>query len=80
LKSFARTHRTSALHSSPPSGRQYGLNLGVHCSLCCFGFMMILLATSVMDLGTMALVAAAGHVFASGFVHLLKSECLSRIL
>jgi predicted metal-binding membrane protein len=33
--------------------------LGVHCSLCCFGFMMILLVTGVMRLSTMAIVAAA---------------------
>ncbi len=38
---------------------QYGLRLGVHCILCCSGFMMILLVTGVMDLGIMAIVAAA---------------------
>ncbi len=41
------------------SAWQYGLNLGVHCGLCCFGFMMILLATGVMDLGAMAIITVA---------------------
>jgi predicted metal-binding membrane protein len=40
------------------SAWQHGVRLGVRCSLCCFGFMMILLATGVMDLGTMAVVTA----------------------
>ncbi len=38
---------------------QYGLRLGRHCSLCCAGLMLVLLATGVMDLGIMAAVAAA---------------------
>ncbi len=38
---------------------QYGLRLGVHCILCCSGFMLILLVTGVMDLGIMAIVTAA---------------------
>lgn len=38
---------------------QYGLRLGLYCVLCCFGLMTILLVTGVMDLGIMALVAAA---------------------
>lgn len=38
---------------------RYGLTLGVRCILCCFGFMIILLATGVMDLGIMAIVTAA---------------------
>ena len=45
-----------------PDGRsawQHGLRLGVHCSLCCSGLMMVLLVTGVMSLGVMALVAAA---------------------
>jgi predicted metal-binding membrane protein len=33
--------------------------LGVHCSLCCLGLMAILLATGVMDLRVMTVVAAA---------------------
>jgi predicted metal-binding membrane protein len=38
---------------------RHGLHLGVHCCLCCSSFMMILLATGVMDPGVMAVVAAA---------------------
>jgi len=38
---------------------RHGLSLGVRCSLCCSGLMMILLVTGVMDLGAMAVVAAA---------------------
>ena len=38
---------------------KYGLRLGVHCALCCIGFMAVLLVTGVMDLGAMALIAAA---------------------
>jgi predicted metal-binding membrane protein len=48
--------------SSTPDARsawQYGLSLGVHCCLCCSGFMLILLVTGVMDLGIMAIVAVA---------------------
>jgi len=41
------------------SAWQHGVRLGVRCSLCCFGFMMVLLATGVMDLGAMAVVTAA---------------------
>jgi predicted metal-binding membrane protein len=41
------------------SAWKHGLRLGVHCILCCSGFMAILLGTGVMDLGAMAIVAAA---------------------
>jgi predicted metal-binding membrane protein len=41
------------------SAWQDGLRLGVHCALCCSGFMMVLLVTGVMDLRAMAMVAAA---------------------
>ncbi len=41
------------------SAWRYGLRLGQHCSLCCSGLMLVLLATGVMDLGMMAAVAAA---------------------
>ena len=37
----------------------HGLRLGVHCCLCCSGFMMLLLVTGVMRLSAMAIVAAA---------------------
>jgi len=48
--------------SPPPdavSAGRHGLRLGVRCSLCCSGLMMILFVTGVMDLGAMAMVAAA---------------------
>ncbi len=48
--------------SSAPDARStwhYGVRLGTRCSLCCSGFMVLLLVTGMMRLGTMALVAAA---------------------
>ncbi len=48
--------------SLPPDAQsawRHGLRLGVHCSLCCSGFILILLVTGVMDLRIMAAVAAA---------------------
>ena len=36
-----------------------GLRLGVRCSLCCSGYMILLLVTGMMNLGVIALVAAA---------------------
>ncbi|HKC11149.1 MAG TPA: DUF2182 domain-containing protein, partial [Vicinamibacteria bacterium] len=41
------------------SAWRHGLRLGGHCSLCCFGFILILLVTGVMDLKIMAAMAAA---------------------
>jgi predicted metal-binding membrane protein len=38
---------------------RHGLRLGLHCSQCCAGLMAILLVIGVMDLGAMAVVAAA---------------------
>jgi predicted metal-binding membrane protein len=38
---------------------RHGLRLGLHCSFCCANLMMILLVIGVMDLGAMAVVAAA---------------------
>ena len=38
---------------------RHGLRLGAHCASCCSGFMAILLVAGVMDLGVMAVVAAA---------------------
>jgi predicted metal-binding membrane protein len=43
---------------TPVSAWGHGLRLGVHCALCCSGFMVVLLVAGVMDLGVMALVAA----------------------
>jgi predicted metal-binding membrane protein len=41
------------------SAWRHGLRLGGHCSLCCFGFILILLATGVMDLRIMTAMAGA---------------------
>jgi predicted metal-binding membrane protein len=41
------------------SALRHGVRLGLHCALCCAGLMTILLAVGVMDVGAMALVAAA---------------------
>ena len=38
---------------------RYGLRLGMHCCVCCAGFVIILYLVGMMDLGIMALVAAA---------------------
>jgi predicted metal-binding membrane protein len=38
---------------------QYGLRFGRHCCMCCSGFMAILLVTGMMNLASMAMVAAA---------------------
>ena len=63
-KSRELTHCRNAPADGPESsdGRsawRYGLHLGVHCSLCCSGLMVVLLMTGVMSLGAMAVVAAA---------------------
>jgi predicted metal-binding membrane protein len=44
------------------SAWRHGLRLGVYCSLCCLGFMVILLVAGVMDLGAMAILAIAINV------------------
>jgi len=41
------------------SAWQHGLRLGVHCSLCCSGLMMVLLVTGVVSLDAMAMVGIA---------------------
>src|SRR5262249_30882658 len=52
--------RCAALQSTDArSSWAHGIHLGVHCGLCCSGYMMILLVTGVMNLGVMAMVAAA---------------------
>ncbi len=53
--------RESAVEAGtgPGSAWRYGLRLGAHCSLCCLGFMAILLVLGVMNLGIMAVVAGA---------------------
>ena len=47
------------LPSDAGTALQHGLQLGLHCSLCCIGLMAILLVLGVMDLRVMALVTAA---------------------
>jgi predicted metal-binding membrane protein len=42
-----------------PGAWRHGLRLGVRCTLCCGSLMAMLLVAGVMDLGAMALVAAA---------------------
>jgi predicted metal-binding membrane protein len=49
---------------SSPSGDlrsagRLGLRYGVHCGLCCAGFMLVLLVTGMMSLLTIVVVAAA---------------------
>jgi predicted metal-binding membrane protein len=41
------------------SAWRHGLSLGIHCSLCCSGFMIILLGIGAMDLFAMAIVTVA---------------------
>jgi predicted metal-binding membrane protein len=47
-----------SLSSDARSAWQYGLRLGMHCSLCCASFMIILLVTGMMDLGAIAIITA----------------------
>ena len=64
-----KTRHLTCCREAPQRGRtlpadvgtalRHGLRLGVHCSYCCAGPMTILLVTGVMDLRTMAVVAAA---------------------
>jgi predicted metal-binding membrane protein len=50
---------TSVMAPGTRNAWRHGLQLGLHCSLCCLGFIGILLATGVMDLGIMAIVTVA---------------------
>jgi predicted metal-binding membrane protein len=64
-----KAHHLAYCRAAPERGRllpadartawRHGLRLGVHCCFCCAGLMAILLAIGVMDLGAMAVVAAA---------------------
>jgi predicted metal-binding membrane protein len=63
-KSRELTHCRNAPNRGPksPNARSawhHGLCLGMHCSLCCSGLMMVLLVTGVMSLPAMGLVTAA---------------------
>jgi len=46
-------------YPNPRSAWRNGLGWGVDCSLCCCGFMVVLLVTGVMNLVAMAMLAAA---------------------
>jgi predicted metal-binding membrane protein len=48
--------------SLPADGRTawlHGVDLGVHCGLCCSGLIAAMLVTDTMDIHTMALIATA---------------------
>jgi predicted metal-binding membrane protein len=56
--------RTTAVCSRPLPDNdwtawRYGMRLGVHCAQCCAGLIAILLVIGVMNLGAMAIIAAA---------------------
>ena len=51
--------RLRALPANARTAWRHGLRLGLHCSCCCVGLMVILLVVGVMDLRAMAVVAAA---------------------
>jgi predicted metal-binding membrane protein len=51
--------RGHTLSAGAGTAWRHGLRLGLHCSRCCFGLMVILLVIGVMDLRAMAVVAAA---------------------
>jgi predicted metal-binding membrane protein len=57
--SCCRESPNCALPSDAGTAWRHGLRLGLHCSDCCLGPMAILLVMGVMDLGVMAVVAAA---------------------
>ncbi len=63
LRHLGRCRDARACGAAPsPDARsawRHGLRLGLHCSLCCSGFIVALLVTGVMDLRAMALVTAA---------------------
>jgi predicted metal-binding membrane protein len=51
--------RGSTLAADAVTAWRHGLRLGLHCSQCCAGLIVILLVTGVMDLRVMAVVMAA---------------------
>lgn len=53
-----RAVRSAARHGARSAAR-HGVELGVHCSLACASYMMILLVTGAMSLGAMAVVTLA---------------------
>jgi predicted metal-binding membrane protein len=51
--------RGRPLPADPDTAWRHGVQLGLHCSICCAPLTAILLVVGVMDLGTMAFVTAA---------------------
>jgi predicted metal-binding membrane protein len=54
-----RPGRDRTLTDDAATAWRHGVRLGLHCSYCCAGLMVILLVIGVMDLRAMAAVAAA---------------------
>jgi predicted metal-binding membrane protein len=50
--------RGLALTADAVTAWRYGLRLGIHCSCCCAGLMVVLLVIGIMDLRAMAVVTA----------------------
>jgi predicted metal-binding membrane protein len=63
LRHLACCRATAVRSRTPPdtaaTAWRYGVRLGLHCVQCCAGLIAILLAIGVMNLGAMAVVAAA---------------------
>jgi predicted metal-binding membrane protein len=63
LRHLACCRATAVCSRTPPDNAatawRYGVRLGLHCAQCCAGLIAILLAIGVMNLGAMAVVAAA---------------------
>jgi predicted metal-binding membrane protein len=59
--SCCRVKPGMSLKLPPDAGSawRHGMRLGIHCTSCCAGLLLILLVLGVMDLGVMAVVAAA---------------------
>src|SRR5215813_13219627 len=51
--------RDTTLPADAGTAWRHGLRLGLHCSYCCLGLIALLLVIGVMDVGPMAVVAAA---------------------
>jgi len=61
-RALARCREVRCGRSLPADGRtawSHGVDLGVHCGLCCSALMAAMLVTDPMDLRTMALIATA---------------------
>jgi len=61
-RGLAHCREARCARSLPADGRtawSHGVDLGVHCGLCCSGLMAAMLVTDPMDVRTMALIATA---------------------